>query len=90
MPPSYTRQYVRDVLLSSKLGATLVPDDPSAAAGAQSQALLAKRQVVLNSLLTSTARSVGVEVNPRYGRWTAAQGTLSPLVSGGLAHASRG
>lgn len=78
VPPSYARQYVRDLLTSELLAQRLVPgadEDPE---------VLAQRQQELNDLLIARSGELDIEVNPRYGRWDPALGAVQGLVGGGL------
>jgi hypothetical protein len=74
--PSYMDEFLRDIVLSEKIGAQLVPGD---AVQVQSE-----RDTAVNDLLVKTGKDVGVTVNPRYGVWDAETGQINGLVSGGL------
>ena len=78
VPPSYARQYVRDLITSERLARRLVPgrdDDPEVAA---------RRQEALSRVLVGTGGRLRVTVNPRYGTWQPDSGAIVALVSGGL------
>jgi hypothetical protein len=75
VPPDYVDQWVRDQLLVHKIVVKLAGgDDPnSGAASARG-----------SSTLSSTAKTMDIEINPRYGKWNPNRG-IEAQVSGGLA-----
>jgi hypothetical protein len=75
IPPDYVNQWVRDQLLVRKIVTKLAgTDDPSSdAANARGSATL-----------SATAKTMKIEINPRYGTWDPNRGVQAQL-SGGLA-----
>lgn len=79
VPPSYARQYVRDLLTSEQLADGLVDGS------AEDPQVQQERRQALANLLIETGGEMDIEVNPRYGEWQPDSGAVRALVSGGLA-----
>ncbi|RJK97922.1 hypothetical protein [Vallicoccus soli] len=79
VPPSYARDYVRDLLLAEEVQRALVPGDDADPAVQQ------ERAQALSERLVQVGQEADVEVNPRYGTWSPTTGQVAPLVSAGLA-----
>jgi hypothetical protein len=75
VPPDFVDQWVRDQLLVHKLVVKLAgSDDPNGAAASARG----------SSTLSETAKTMKIEINPRYGTWNPNRG-IEAQVSGGLA-----
>jgi hypothetical protein len=77
VPPSQRRAFMRYYAQRLALGAKLVPGDPRSVGQQQQEAV--------QQQLVQTAREIGIEVNPRYGRWNTDELRIEPAPSGGLA-----
>jgi hypothetical protein len=75
IPPGYIDQWVRDQLLVHKIVVKLAGSDDPASAAATARG---------SSTLSVTAKTMKIEVNPRYGTWNPNRG-IEAQVSGGLA-----
>jgi hypothetical protein len=76
VPPGYVDSWLHDQLLYHKLVVKL------AGGGDASTAEAAARG---SSALSAAAKSIKIDVNPRYGTWDPKTGSIAALVSGGLA-----
>jgi hypothetical protein len=79
LPPSGVERWVKDRLLFNAI-AEEVGGGPLNTADPESQQVL----VEVQDQLTKAGDDLDIEVNPRYGSWSARRG-ITPLVSGGLA-----
>ena len=80
VPPGYVDQWVRDQLLYHKLVVKLAGGGDSTTAQASARG---------SNALASAAKSMKIEVNPRYGAWNPKTGSINALVSGGLANTAK-
>jgi hypothetical protein len=80
VPPGYVDQWLRDQLLYHKLVVKL-------ASGGDSTTVEAS--ALGSKALSSAAKSMKIEVNPRYGTWNPKTGSINALVSGGLANTAK-
>lgn len=71
--PGDLDDYIRESLLTDKIGAHLVPG----ATGAKGKT---RQQQATNDLLVKTAQDMDVTINPRYGTWAPSQGSIEPTV----------
>jgi hypothetical protein len=76
VPPDYVNSWLRDQLLYHKLVVKLAGGGDATTAEASARG---------SSALSSAAKSMKVDVNPRYGTWNPTSGNINALVSGGLA-----
>jgi SurA N-terminal domain len=76
VPPTYVDAWLRDQLLYHKLVVKLANGGDTASAEASARG---------SAALSSAAKSMKVDVNPRYGTWNPTTGSINALVSGGLA-----
>ncbi len=75
--PNYADQVFRDLATSDALSEKLVPGN--------GEQVGAERNQRFNELLVQVSKDADVTVNPRFGRWDEETGTITGLVSGGLA-----
>ena len=75
VPPGYIDQWVRDQLLFQKVVRKLAGSEDPASAAASARG---------TNALAATAKTMKIEINPRYGTWNPNRG-VEALVSGGLA-----
>jgi hypothetical protein len=73
-------QWLRDQLLYHKLVVKLAGGGDSTTAQASARG---------SNALSSAAKSMKIEVNPRYGTWNPKTGSINALVSGGLANTAK-
>ncbi len=76
VPPDYVEPWLRDQLLYHKLVVKLAGGGDATTAEASARG---------SNALSAAAKSMDVDVNPRYGTWNPKSGSINPLVSGGLA-----
>jgi hypothetical protein len=79
VPPGYLDQWLRDQLLYHKLVVKL--------SGGDSTTVEASARG--SNALSSAAKSMKIEINPRYGSWNPKTGSINALVSGGLANTAK-
>jgi hypothetical protein len=80
VPPGYVDQWLRDQLLYHKLVVKLAGGGDSTTVEASARG---------SQALSSAAKSMKIEVNPRYGTWNPKTGSINALVSGGLANTAK-
>lgn len=76
VPPGYVDRWLRDQLLYHKMVVKLAGGGDATTAEASARG---------SSALSAAAKSMKIEVNPRYGTWNPNSGSIDALVSGGLA-----
>jgi hypothetical protein len=75
LAPEYLDRWFKDQLLFRRIATKLAGPGGDAQSAAVSQRT--------SNLLARTARSMDIQVNPRYGKWSTTDG-VTPLISGGL------
>jgi hypothetical protein len=80
VPPGYVDRWLRDQLLYHKLVVKLANGGDATTAEASARG---------SGALSSAAKSMKIEVNPRYGTWNPKTGSIDALVSGGLANTAK-
>jgi hypothetical protein len=79
VPPVFVDQWVRDQLLVHKIVVKLAGSDDPASAEASARG---------SSTLSATAKTMKIQINPRYGTWNPNRG-IEAQVSGGLARTAQ-